>query len=278
MQSLLKKVRLFVVLCALGSLLSGCFLRSLFTYIGQREEDNSLFYIATIGGFFGPMAVCTYETGEATNTTYEYCTYTFLDFESELPFLTTSTAELIAELGWFGVLIDPLILQVPATATDFSGDMNSGSGPQPFVITETTSFLATPTTRINAEPGQKFVIVEFPASIEEQLRQGATLNGPFDFNFTFRLPGPDAVTVKPMYTGKVVTDGATYYVPLLPCVTDFAQAPSFTIAPAGSGGNPLSAIIAAVRQDPALGCDGAVYDLRASGGTSSALFLPYVAP
>ena len=167
---------------------------------------------------------------------------------------------------------------MPADATGFSGDLNSGTGPQPVVVTETGSFMATPDTQITAESGHKFVIIEFPAAMVEQLQQGATLNGPYSLDFGFQVTSQAPVDVKAMYTGKVHSGDADYYVPLLPCVTDFAQVPTFTIPIAGQGDTDLlAAAIATLQQNQNLVCDNTVYDLRATGGGNDVpMFLPMI--
>lgn len=261
MRPIFKKIVLGAMVCTLPLLLSGCFLRLLFGTVGERDTDFGIVFIATIGGTFGPLAICDFdpETGNLVN-----CDYSFFDPEVG-EFVRTSSAELISEFGLFGVFIDPLILQIPAGATNFSGTIDDGSGPQPIVVTEVSSFNAQPGTEVSAEAGQKFVILEFPAHVISALQSSGTLSGPFDFNFEFELPSLSPVDVKAMYTGKVEVNGQTFFPPMLPCVTDFADVPAITIPVSQNSVNLMPQVFGIVFPNPTLACDHAVYDFTSGG-------------
>lgn len=258
-----RRIVQFAMLCTLPMLLSGCFLRLLFGTVAERDTDFGTIFVADIGGTFGPTAICDIdpETGNLVE-----CRYEFLDFEAEPPIIeVTSTAQLIEEFGILGLFIDPLILQVPADTSNFVGTIDDGSGLQSIVVTEVSSFNAQPGTEVSAETGQKFVILELPPAMLSELQSSGTLDGPFDFSFEFELPSLEPVDVKAMYTGKVEVNGQTFYPPMLPCVTDFADVPAITIPVAASEVDLMPQIIDGVTQNPTLPCDNVVYDFTSAG-------------
>jgi hypothetical protein len=259
MRSVSTRVLLGALIATTALLLSGCFLRLLFGAVGERETEFGTVFVATIGGTWGPMAICDFdEEGGLVD-----CSYSFLDFEADPPIIErTSSAELISEFGILGVFIDPLIIQVPAGATNFTGMFDDGAGAEPLVITEVSSFRADVTTEVVPESGHKFVILEFPADVTSALQSNGTLDGPFDFNVAFELPSLSPVEVKAMYTGKVTVNGQTFFPPMLPCVTDFADVPAITLPvsqdPVNS--NLMPQILAILDQYATLACNGVVYD------------------
>jgi len=253
-----------ILACMLPLLLTGCFLRLLFGAVVPRDAEFGTVFIAEMGGTWGPMAICDFEE----DGTLVDCSYTFLDFEAEPPIIErTSSAQLISELGILGVFVDPVILQVPAGASNFTGTFDDGSGPQ--AITETGSFSVQPGTEVAAEPGQKFVILEFPPDVEADLTSSGQLDGPFDFNFEFEVPSLAPVDVKAMFAGKVEVGGQTFYAPLLPCVTDFANVPALTIPDSPSQADLMPQVLSILNQNANLACDGTVYDYTALGGPAA---------
>ncbi len=253
-------------------LLSGCFLRLLFGSVAQRDTDFGIVFIAHLGGTIGPMAICDIdrENGNLTE-----CDYSFFDIEAEEPFVTTSTTELINEFGVFGLLVDPLILQVPTAVKNVAGTINDGSGPRAVVISEASSFMAQPGSEVRAEAGQKFLMLDLPPDLIATLTQSGQLAGPFDFQLEFEVPTLAAVPVKAMFTGKVVSNGQTYYPPLLPCVTDFAAVPEIRIPVFERPALMLPQVVSAARRNPDLACRGQVYDFRPAGGVPRGrIYLP----
>lgn len=219
--------RILLVFVA-GLLLPGCALRSLFgnVIIVANIEDEVNEIITTI--FTDSTAAVCLEPG---GFGFYECIY-ILDGE-----IITSTLYLLSEFGITGVLIDPVILQIPADveAVTATYDDGAGGGAQPLVQTLTTSFYVTPTEIISAEAGQTFLILELPPSVIATLPSGDPNLAP---EFTYALAFTrtqdislpiDPVTVKIMLAGKAVVNGYTYYVPLVPCVSDFALIPSLEI-------------------------------------------------
>lgn len=266
MRNFLRGIIVIGTLVSVATLLSGCFLRLLFGAVVPRDSDFGTVFIAEMGGTWGPMAICDFdEAGRLVD-----CSYTFLDFEADPPIIErTSSAELISELGILGVFVDPIILQVPAGATNFAGTFTDGPGPltdpQPILITETTSFDVQPGTVVSAESGQKFVILELPAAVVSTLTSSGELDDDFNFTFEFEVPSLSAVDVKAMYAGKVEVGGETFYVPLLPCVTDFSSIPAITIPVSSTQVDLLAGIVDLILQDAVSACDGQIYDFTGVG-------------
>lgn len=233
----------FVAVVAVASVvLSGCFLRSIVGFVngdGQVRisaniEATRCQEALTLGGF--------------------RCTITYFD-DSGREVAVDSEVRL-TDFGLIGVFIDPLVLQVPDDATNVVATYNNAGADEPAVVTETTSFNVTPSITVDAEPGTRFLIVELPDSVL------ATLSDvPMDFNFSlgFDVNGPSALSVKAMLTGRVDYENSTYYVPLYPCVTDFAQVPSVVI-PSGSTFQDIrTQVIDILGNQPDLGCDDVTY-------------------
>lgn len=144
MQAKLRSVVMRITLLGLAaSLLSGCALRSLFGNViivsDIGEEVNEI--ITTVFSD-STAAVC-------LNTDYGFyeCTY-IVDGD-----IITSTLYLLSEFGITGVLIDPLILQVPANVTGITATYDSGNGSQLLSVHTTDSFLVTPQITVTAEAG-----------------------------------------------------------------------------------------------------------------------------
>ncbi|MGD2069751.1 MAG: hypothetical protein PVI57_13850 [Gemmatimonadota bacterium] len=208
------------------------------------------------------MAICDFGEGGVLVD----CTYSFLDFEADPPVIErTSSAELISESGVLGLFVDPLILQVPAGASNFTGTFDDGTGPRGIVATETASFDAQPGATVNAEAGQKFVILEFPPDVVSALESAGSLDGPFDFSFEFELPALAPVDIKAMYTGKIEDGGQTFYAPMFPCVTDFADVPALTLPASQAPVDLMAQVVGGLLLTPDLGCDGVVYDYTDGG-------------
>jgi hypothetical protein len=253
MRSLLKKWLILGLLGILALLLSGCFMQLMLGRVFVRTIGEEVEGIIAATFSNTTTAVCTEEEFENENgqiVTDVECTYVIAS--EEFPFIPeqTSTAELISEFGILGVIIDPLILQVPADATNFVGTFGNGSGPELIVITAVTSFKADVTTEVLPESGQKFVILEFPSVPADGTN--------FNFSLEFELPSLADVDVKPMFAGKVEMNGDTFYPPMLPCTNDFSSIPAVTIPVSDSFDDLSFQIINAL--DTIAPCDGQVYN------------------
>jgi hypothetical protein len=276
MSSRAHRLLVYSLLITLPFLLSGCFLRLLFGSVGQRDTDFGIVFIAQIGGVFGPMATCEItREGESADQLGE-CTYSFFDIEAEEPFISTSSTELLETFGVFGILIDPLILQVPADVSNYVATFSDSSITQTVIISETTSFNAQPGTVVTAEAGRKFLILEFPPEVIADLQAGTPMTGPFDFDLEFQVTTHESVDVKAMYTGRIEVNGQVYYPPLLPCVTSFADVPDLTIPKASTNFLLQPQIISALRRGEVVACAGTVYDFSSVNDFQLRLYMPSV--
>ena len=135
-------------------------------------------------------------------------------------------------------LFDPVILQVPQSAGNFSGTITGPGGGALSVTPVTESLMADSTTPIVAEPGYQLVVIDFApgASLSTGVQYA------FQLDFSIPNPAPTSITAKVLFAGKVVTGSSavpaeivenastTYYPPLLPCSANFANIPGVTIA------------------------------------------------
>jgi hypothetical protein len=127
---------------------------------------------------------------------------------------------LITLLGYTAplTLYDPLIVQVPASMSNFAGSIAIGPpGIAPntalSIISGLTSVPIDANTNLVAEPGMQLVIIDFQAP------SGA----PFG-TYTLKLQfSGTASSIKVVFAGKVAAGPNTYYVPIYPCVTNFAN-------------------------------------------------------
>jgi hypothetical protein len=166
--------------------------------------------------------------------------------------IVSAAAELVMDLAQ----LDPLILEVPASASGFAGLIRKLPGGPNVPLVITPGLVAIPVdlhTTMVAEPGMQFVIVDFP---------DGTPPGFYTFSFGYNVSA--APTIKVMSTIKAHLGGTTYYLPMLPCVTDFANVPSVSALTQNYGGfgTPIATVL--VGMSP---CHNKVYDL---GGGAAA--------
>ncbi len=245
-----------VVALAIG--LAGCLLRitggfavttELETFVGLAVDNVS-------------VARCMERTDEEGNTVNE-CIYG-IDVGDDGQ-LRTSTFRLSRSFGLFGLLVDPVIVQVPDSATFENATVTVGGGTaQDLRITETTSFEVTPAVTSDALPGRKFWIVELPLAVESELASAGQLDG-LDFTFGYRgPPEPDNVlTIQAMFAGRVEIETDTFYVPLYPCTSDWSAVPDVNIPIAGALTGLISELVLLLEDNPDAGCEDVVYDFDA---------------
>lgn len=189
-------------------LLAGCFLSGLRGCIDSEGSGH-------VEGEF-ETALC--QVGEETGGVSVRCPFVFLgseEVESSLTLLTPAET-------FFLLFLDPLVVQFPDGASNFSGVFTKTNPPGMGALSvQTTNCIATaPGRRLCAEPGHKLVIFELPSGME---------TGSFQFSLDFTVTPAQSIEVKPILTGKVITGGRTFYPVLIPCIDDFASAPSVTI-------------------------------------------------
>jgi hypothetical protein len=151
-------------------------------------------------------------------------------------------------------LIDPLILQVPTAASNFSGTFGGSSITGSLSITEVRGPCPpTSAPRSLPEPGTKLVIVDFPNP------PPPSTTSPSASPSTSSCPGDATpVRLKALFAGRVESNGQTFFVPLLPCETSFANIPTITL-PQSSTFQNVSLPLTGVH-----GCAGTVYTLSAA--------------
>lgn len=152
-------------------------------------------------------------------------------------------------------LYDPLIVQVPASMSNFAGSIAVGppgtAGTPLSIISGLTSVPIDTTTNLVAEPGMQLVIIDF------QVPSGAPVGV---YTLTLQFSGT-ASSIKVMFAGKITKGAQTYYVPIWPCATNFASVPAIPIPiPVAA----LPALIASLISVP--GCIGKNYDFSGLGG------------
>ena len=222
---------------------SGCFLQ---TISGATfEAGGSLITTVETNSV---LAACT-----NLNFTVE-CTYFFRD-ENGVPVDVISSADLISEFGLLGVLIDPLIYQIPLGATNIIGTYDDGAGVGgDLVIRSGFKSIPVDTKRtLFAEHRQQFVIAELPP--------GVPFDGvEFDFTLSFDMPAntPTPIAVKSLLSIKFTGGGQEFYTPMVPCAQSMADVAPLEV-PLASSLQPLDISASAT------GCSGEVYELLGFG-------------
>ncbi len=246
-----------LVISALTLVLSGCIIKllsgavvvdDLGKFIQMRFDDVNVAY-------------CSENTDPVSGNKIVECEYSI---ETEDGFSDrTSTTELISNFGVFGIIIDPVIVQVPDIAEVVTATVDEGSGPQDLIITESTTFNVQPGVQATAEAGHKFWIIDLPPALETNLPEADEPRQELDYQFDYRLPGVFSNTpanFKAMYAGRVELNGEKYYFPMYPCTTDFANVPELSL-PVGI---PLNGFIFDLLflflDNESLTCDNQVYD------------------
>jgi hypothetical protein len=214
-----KRLALCVLVVMVALSTSGCFLRALLGGEVVETLSEEIDRIVSALSANATTAVC--RLSPFTNLVE--CTYVFTDPEGFLGEMT-STTQLVSEFGLFGVIIDPLVLEVPAGVTGIAGTFDDGAGQSgALVVYPGLSFVPVDDNRtLGAGPGKQLVILDLP--------EGVAVDGvTFQYTLTFeqQVPaGTGPTPVKAMLTGKLQVGGKTFYPPVLPCTTDFS-----TIAP-----------------------------------------------
>jgi hypothetical protein len=221
-------------------LTSGCFLDALYSLVLIPDGEGGTTRVTLQAS--ANVHVCV-DLGDTSETGAARCTYVLLSQG------ITSDVSLASAFGLLGFIIDPLILQVPAAANTFVGTF-SGGGAGSLSITEVPGGLpADINNTITPEPGTKLVIVDFPDP-------PPPLNQSYGFILNFQLPGNAApVPLKALFAARVQTNGQTFFVPLLPCETNFANIPTISL-PASSTFQSVNLPLAGIQ-----GCNGRVFNL-----------------
>lgn len=213
-RSFLTRLRNAAVVAALALSTSGCFLQLL---TGTAfDGGESLIVTAETDSILSTCTNSSFSVG---------CSY-FIRDENGVPVDFTSTADLISEFGFLGLIIDPLLYQIPETAFNITGTYDDGGANSgALVIRSGYKSIPIDTYRtLFAEHRQQFVIAELP--------DGVPFDGieySFDLSFELPLGSPTPVQVKPILSIKFTGAGREFYTPFLPCVDDMADAPALDI-------------------------------------------------
>ena len=258
LRSTLKKLLLLGLMGVLALVFSGCIINLLFGFASTSDIDEFQDIV-----FEGETNVALCKEMVIDGGIFIECIYHFDDSD------TASTAELLREFGLLGVFLDPVIIQVHEDAFNFNGTFDDGSGPEPLVITEVSSFFADTLTEVVPESGYNFIIVDFPASVPPTISGTEPLIGdPYSFQLTFTSPTRD---LKAMFAGEVQVNGETFYPPMLPCTTDFSTIPEIIIplddSPQDLGGQLLTALFNGGFPP----CDNQIYDYNSLAQTGPAI-------
>jgi hypothetical protein len=160
---------------------------------------------------------------------------------------------------------DPVVIQLPTDASDFTGaflHVDSGVDGKLAMTTGLSSLRADSLHILKAKPGTQLIVLDLP--------EGVPTTGDFQFRFNFKLPaGASSLEFKPMFTGRVKVNGETFYPPLLPCVMDFASVPAVTVEASLQDGTVLPegetvTIVLPLEEVLGRGCANMIYEFPTS--------------
>jgi len=214
-----RRACLVVSLVAVAILNSGCFLRfTLGVRIAQTLSEEIELIVNAIQTQ-ATTAVC--QTDPFFSPNFNRCTYFINGVE------VASTVNLLTEGGPLGALIDPVIVELPTSATNIAGTFSGGGQAGNLLVYPNLSYVPIDDTRtLTPSAGKQLVIIDLPANVPVQ---GVTYD--FQFSFTQKLPkGSPPTEVKGILAGRVRVGGKTYYPPILPCVSNIANAPLIRLA------------------------------------------------
>ena len=239
MIEILKRSATFVVVCASCAALNGC----LITNFSASQNGGVTTATATVT--LQKPSACTVDA--ANNSTN--CKPVM---QIGNPPLGQTYQFDITLLNWTTplTLYDPVIVQVPASMSNFAGSITAGPpgvtpGTPLSIQAGLTSVQIDASTTLVAEPGMQLVIIDFVAPA----------NAPFgQYTVNFQFSGT-ASSIKVIFAGKVTVGTTTYYPPIFPCVTSMAQVPAIPIPT--SIASFLNILLSAQ------GCVGKQYDLTA---------------
>jgi hypothetical protein len=179
---------------------------------------------------------------------------------------------LVSEFGILGVFVDPLILEVPDDVISITATYDNGGGPQPLPVYQAGSFQVHPGLSITAQVGTTFLFLDLPSNVDHDADMS------FSLSYHRLLPqGPTApATIKPMLGGLVIAQHQRYYIPLLPCVTDFADVPAITLPLSDTPQDLEMTLGDLIRSHEAGPCDHVVHDFSGALPPPGLVFMPVV--
>lgn len=253
--------RLPATLALLALLLPACFLRSTLgvVYVDSITGDLQRTSAALDAG--ATVAICI--TGSELTSLNGTCTYVFSNGT------VTSTFRLQSEYGVFGLIVDPLVVQVPDDASEVVVTVSrEGVADQAADVSLVDSVLAATGVRITPEPGHRFLIIDLPQQERFEHEVGIAGERDYDFSLQMTLDEPRSIDLRVVFTAYIRTDfGQDIYVPLLPCVASPTSWPRLTL-PLGEGPEDLQPLDAQIEAlvPGASGCQDRDFDLRQGNG------------
>jgi|GEM_PF-1076606 len=126
---------------------------------------------------------------------------------------------------------DPLVMQFPADAADFSCTWNYFPEPSGsmMVTAGLSSLPVMPGLSLDAEPGCQLVVIDVPDDPDFFIPAAGENHRFYGYTLTFTVEPAREIEVKCINTGKVVIGQQTFYLPLTPLTMDFADVPAITI-------------------------------------------------
>jgi hypothetical protein len=205
MVRLVRSFKLLLVLTMASLALSGCLIDTM-----SADTTNGVTTLQVTATLL-PAPPCSFNTTTQTTRCDVSISFPFPG-EGELP-ITLNLVGFTTPL----TLYDPLIVQVPASMSNFSGSITAGpAGVAPGTPLSILSGLSTvpvdATRSLVAEPGMQLLIIDLqsPASAPSG-------------SYTLKLQFSGTTdSIKILFAAKVAAGAQTYYVPIAPCVTDLA--------------------------------------------------------
>jgi len=263
MLHLFARVGLFALIWAS---LSGCILHGMlgnidhFTSLEDAQEDYAHKVVSDATG-----ATC-FGSSSPPNIQNVNCVYIIDGIR------ISSTVSLLSELGIYGAFVDPLIVEVPEDVISVTATYDNGSGPQPLAVNRSGSFQVHPGLVVTAEVGTTFLFLDLPGDADH--------DADLDYSLSYHrvLPsGPiPPATIKAMLAGLVVAQHQTYYIPLLPCVTDFADVPPITLPQSDTPQDLEMTVGDLIRNNDASPCNNVEHDFRGALPPPGLVFMPVV--
>jgi hypothetical protein len=210
------RIRYVAMLALVVVLTSGCFLTTVFGREFAEDVSDFVDAVFTAIDTQATISICS----RIVNTVS--CQY----FVDGVP--VASTASLLSELGAIlGTIADPIVLELPAAATNIRGTFDDGAGHSgDLLVYPKLSVVPIDDTRaLTPGPGKQIVIVDLPADAP---LAGATYD--YQIGFEQRVPkGTGPTPIKAFLTGRLTVNGKTFYPPMFPCATSFASLPALTL-------------------------------------------------
>jgi hypothetical protein len=194
---------------------SGCFLK--FALAARTVETLSDEINLIIDALFADATVGVCRTNASGETD---CTYVLNGEE------IGTSARFLSEFGLLGVVIDPLVIEVPAGAV-VSGTFSGGGQSGTLVIYPRLSFVPIDDNRtLTPAAGKELAIVDLPSTAPVD-------NVDYAFNLSIRHIEPrnsGPTQIKALLTARIRVGPKTFYPPLFPCVSSLAAAPTLQLA------------------------------------------------